>query len=155
MTPRSAAATMPWLLCLGVAVTLAEGEPSAPHRRKVAELKDGSVRTFEVSPADAGLGEHPIDALQGGAPEENAATMFALLAGESGPIRDFVLINAAASLVVADAAKDLKAGVALTADAIDSGRARAALDRLVAITNEPPPEPDEEEPDEDGSRSAA
>ena len=111
----------------------------------VAELKDGQVRSFEVRPEDAGLPVCRPDDLKGGDPEENAAVMRALLAGEAGPIRDFVLINAGAALIVAGRAGDLKEGAALAAESIDSGKARAALDKLVAISNEPPPQPDEEE----------
>ena len=111
----------------------------------VAELKDGKVQTFEVSPEDAGLTPCRPDDLKGGDPEENAATMQALLAGESGPIRDFVLINAGASLIVAGRAADLREGVGLAAESIDSGKARSALDKLVAISNEPLPEPEDEE----------
>jgi anthranilate phosphoribosyltransferase len=101
----------------------------------VAEFKDGAVREFEVSPEQAGLPlAKPAD-LKGGTPAENAATMRALLGGAKGPIRDVVLLNAAAVLVIADAAADLGEGVAQAAAAIDSGKALAALDALVDITN--------------------
>ncbi|MHA1572293.1 MAG: anthranilate phosphoribosyltransferase [Alphaproteobacteria bacterium] len=111
----------------------------------VAELKDGKVRGFEVSPEDAGLPICRPDDLRGGDPEENAAVMQALLAGEAGPIRDFVRLNAGAALIVAGRAASLKEGAELAAQSIDSGKARAALDRLVAISNEPPPVTLEEE----------
>jgi anthranilate phosphoribosyltransferase len=114
----------------------------------VAELRDGKVTRFEVSPADIGLKTVAPEALKGGEPEENAETMRALLDGKPGPIRDIVTLNAAAALVVAGKAKDLKAGAGLAAQSIDSGAARAALEKLVEITNLPPPPPpeDEEEP---------
>ena len=101
----------------------------------VAELKDGKVTVIEVTPEDAGLSRAPAEALKGGEPPANAAAMTALLAGENGPIRDFVLLNSAAALVVAGVSSDLKDGVARAAESIDRGHARAALDRLVAITN--------------------
>ncbi len=103
----------------------------------VAELKAGTVRTFEVVPADAGLPVASAESLRGGDAETNAAAMRAMLGGERGPFRDVVLYNAAAALIVADRVSDLKAGVAMAAAAIDSGRARATLERLVEITNMP------------------
>ena len=101
----------------------------------VAELIDGAVRTFDVSPAEAGLGQCAPADLVGGTPAENAAAIRALLDGAPGPLRDVVLLNAAAALIVAGVAADLPAGVALAARAIDQGAAKAKLDSLVAITN--------------------
>jgi anthranilate phosphoribosyltransferase len=101
----------------------------------VAELKDGRVRTFEITPEDAGLKRAPLAALKGGDGATNAAAIRAVLAGEPSAYRDIVLLNAAAALIVAGKAKHLKDGVGLAAAAIDSGRARATLERLVKITN--------------------
>lgn len=101
----------------------------------VAELKDGQVRTFEVTPADAGLPEAKLSDLKGGDAATNAAALTALLAGEPGAYRDVVLLGSAAALIVAGKAADLREGAALAAESIDSGRARAALDRLIAVTN--------------------
>jgi anthranilate phosphoribosyltransferase len=101
----------------------------------VAELKDGAVTTFTVSPGDGGIATaRPAD-LKGGDAATNAAALRAMLGGEHGPFRDAVLYNAAAALVVADTAPTLKDGVAMAADAIDSGRARAVLARVVEITH--------------------
>ena len=105
----------------------------------VAELKDGQVKTFEVTPEDAGLKRGVPADLKGGDGAANAQRIRALLGGERGPLRDFVLYNAAAALMVAGRAAHLKQGVALAAEAIDKGRATAALDKLIAITNMPPP----------------
>ncbi|RUO97634.1 anthranilate phosphoribosyltransferase [Hyphomicrobium sp.] len=102
----------------------------------VAELKDGDIYAFELTPEDAGLPRSTIEALQGGDAATNAAAIHALLHGEPGPYRDIVLLNAAAALVVADKAESLNQGIELAAAAIDSGRAARALDRLVAVTNE-------------------
>ena len=66
-----------------------------------------------------------------GGPEENAAAARAMLAGEQGPVRDMVLLNAAAGLVVAGVADDLAAGVGLAASSIDEGRAAGVLERLI------------------------
>lgn len=101
----------------------------------VAELKGGMVTTFEVTPEDAGLERATLADLKGGDAATNAEAIRALLGGAPGPYRDVVLFNAAASLVVAGKAEDLKAGVALAAAAIDDGQARAALDKMVEITN--------------------
>ena len=103
---------------------------------QVAAVGGGKVETFEVSPEDAGLPRAESDDLKGGDASYNAAAMRAMLAGESGPYRDVVVYTAAAALVVADKAGDLKQGAALAAAAVDSGAARAALDKMVAITNE-------------------
>jgi anthranilate phosphoribosyltransferase len=101
----------------------------------VAEFKDGRVRSFEIAPEDAGLPRAALDAIKGGEPAHNAALMRAVLAGERGALRDIALLNAAAGLIVADRAADLREGVAIAADALDSGKAAEALARLVAETN--------------------
>jgi len=101
----------------------------------VAEFKDGAVREFEVAPEEAGLPRAEAADLKGGTPAENAAMMRALLDGAKGPVRDIVLLNAAAVLVIADAAADLREGVAQAAAAIDNGQALAALNALIEITN--------------------
>jgi anthranilate phosphoribosyltransferase len=102
----------------------------------VAQLKDGAVTLFEVTPEDAGLPRARIEDLKGGDAQVNAAAIRALFDGERSPYRDIVLINAAAALLVAGKAATLKDGVALAAEAIDRGAARDRLRRLVAITNE-------------------
>ena len=101
----------------------------------VAELREGTVDTFEVSPEDAGLPKANPDDLKGGDPELNAQAMKDMLAGGTGPFRDVVLYNAAAALMVADKAETLIQGVALAAAAIDGGKAMETLDKLVAVTN--------------------
>lgn len=110
-------------------------ELSTTGTSTVAELKDGAVNTFEVTPQDAGLPEAKLSDLKGGDAETNAAALKALLEGAPGAYRDVVLFGSAAALIVADKAGDLREGVALAAAAVDSGRARTALDKLVAITN--------------------
>ena len=100
----------------------------------VAELKDGAVSTFEVTPEDAGLARASLDALKGGDAAVNAAALRDVLDGVAGAYRDIVLLNAGASLVVGGKADDLRAGVALAAQSIDSGAARAALERLIAAS---------------------
>lgn len=103
----------------------------------VAELDRGRIRTFEVTPEDAGLPRARLADIKGGEPAANAAAIKELLAGALGPVRDIVLLNAAAALIVAGRVEDLRAGVARAAQAIADGSARQALDRMIAITNEP------------------
>ncbi len=101
----------------------------------VAEFRDGKVTSFEVAPEDAGLPRAPLDALKGGEPAHNAALMRELLGGAKGPLRDIVLLNAAAALIVAGRAADLREGAALAARSLDQGKAAGVLERLVAETN--------------------
>jgi len=103
----------------------------------VAELNRGKVETFEVTPEQAGLKRTTLEKLKGGEPQENAAKLRAILAGEEGPVTDIVLLNAAAALIVAGKANDLRAGVDLAAKSIASGAAKRALETLVAITTAP------------------
>jgi anthranilate phosphoribosyltransferase len=103
----------------------------------VAELRDGTVRTFEVAPEDVGLTRADASALKGADPETNALALEAVLEGRPGAYRDIVLLNAAASLVVADRAGDLREGVALAARAIDDGAASERLAKLRALARAP------------------
>ena len=101
----------------------------------VSALEDGKVRSFEVTPEEAGLSRaNPAD-LKGGDPAYNAAALRAVLDGANSAYRDIAVFNAAAALIVAGKADGLKHGAALAAEAIDSGRARAVLERLVAVSN--------------------
>ena len=100
----------------------------------VAALENGAVREFEVHPEEAGLPVHPFEAVLGGTPEENAAALRALLDGRAGAYRDAVLMNAAAALVVAGRAADLKEGAAMARESIDSGAAKAKVAALVRAT---------------------
>ena len=104
----------------------------------VAVLENGNVTVHEIAPEDAGLPRTTLAALKGGEPVENAAALRALLDGAKGAYRDIVLLNAAAALIVAGNATELTAGVARAADAIDSGRARAALAKLIAVSQGAP-----------------
>ncbi|ONG44762.1 anthranilate phosphoribosyltransferase [Pseudoroseomonas deserti] len=107
----------------------------------VVELKDGQIREFTVTPADAGLPQAPLEALKGGTPAENAVALEALLRGEHGPYRDCVVLNAAAALVVAGATNDLAEAARRAARSIDEGAALAVLERLRLATNPAVAEP--------------
>jgi anthranilate phosphoribosyltransferase len=102
----------------------------------VAELKDGDIFAFDLTPEDAGLARSDIASLKGGDAATNAAAIHALLQGEPGAYRDIVVLNAAAALIVAGRADGLSNGIEKAEASIDSGRAARALDRLVAVTNE-------------------
>ncbi len=102
----------------------------------VAEWRDGGVRLFNITPEAVGLPRAALSDLRGGDPAENATALRALLDGAAGPYRDIVLMNAAAAFLVADKVETLREGVERAAIAIDSGSARASLDKLIALTHE-------------------
>ena len=110
--------------------------PAGPTQ--VVEATPEGLRVFEVTPADAGLKEWPLEALRGGEAAENAQALKALLEGAPGAYRDCVLLNAAAAFVVADRTSSLKEGAAMAAAAIDSGAAAQTLQRLVRATGGAP-----------------
>lgn len=100
-----------------------------------AVLRDGKISSLQVHPEDAGLPVHRFAEILGGTPEENAAAFRALLDGAPGAYRDAVLLNAAAALVIADKASDLKQGVEMAARSIDSGDAKGKVEGLARITS--------------------
>ena len=102
---------------------------------RVVALRDGRIERFSIAPADVGLPLARPEQLRGGEPAHNAAALNAVLAGEKTPYRDIAAFNAAGALVVAGATTDLREGLNLATAAIDDGRARATLDRLIACSN--------------------
>jgi anthranilate phosphoribosyltransferase len=100
----------------------------------VAALDGATITEVELHPEDAGLPVHPFEAILGGTPADNANAFRALLAGQPSAYRDAVLLNAAAALVVAGMAGDLRDGVARAAASIDSGAALAKINALARIT---------------------
>ncbi|HZA39312.1 MAG TPA: anthranilate phosphoribosyltransferase [Actinomycetota bacterium] len=109
---------------------LATSGPSA-----VVELVGGEIRRWTLDPGDFGLGPAPLDAISGGSADENAAALRGVLGGETGARRDIVVLNAAAGLVAAGHATEMTSGMTRAAEAIDSGGATAALERLVRASN--------------------
>jgi anthranilate phosphoribosyltransferase len=105
-------------------------------RTRVIEVAEGSTEEWFVEPGDLGFEVADPEEITGGTPDENAATVTRILAGEDGPPRDVVLLNAAAAITVGGGAADLAAGVERARESIDSGAARDVLERLVAITGE-------------------
>lgn len=101
----------------------------------VCEIRDGWFKSFVIAPEDFGFARCTREDLRGGTPEENAAITRSILGGEQGHRRNAVLLNAGASLYIGGKAESVKDGVTLAAELIDSGKASAVLDRLVAISN--------------------
>ncbi|WP_376873819.1 anthranilate phosphoribosyltransferase [Albirhodobacter sp. R86504] len=109
-------------------------EVSITGATSVAALENGKITELEIHPEDAGLPVHKLRDILGGEPAENAVALRAVLAGEQGAYTDAVLLNAAAALVIADKASDLKGGVEMARESIASGAAMTALVRLAKIS---------------------
>ncbi|MEL6388041.1 MAG: anthranilate phosphoribosyltransferase [Pseudomonadota bacterium] len=106
-------------------------EVSIAGATQVAEVHNGEVRRFTVTPEDAGLSRAPLSALEGSGVDDNAGAIAMLLDGQAGPFRDTVCLNAAAGLLILGAVPDLGTGAARAAEVLDSGKARATLTALV------------------------
>ena len=101
----------------------------------VCEIKDGWYKMYTITPEQFGLERCTKDDLKGGSPQENAEILKAVLSGEKGAKRDAVLMNAGASLYIGGKADSMQDGIKLAAELIDSGKAMAALEKLVVISN--------------------
>jgi anthranilate phosphoribosyltransferase len=110
-------------------------EISTTGYTKVSECRDATVNTFYLHPADVGLSKASRDDLRGGEAADNAAIARAVLGGKPGAAREIVLLNAGASLLIAEKVTSIPDGIALAAQAIDSGRAAAVLDTLVSVSH--------------------
>lgn len=110
-------------------------ELSLAGLNKIAWLKDGEIKEFNLEPAAAGLSEAPLSSLLGGDPQFNAELVKKVLAGEPGPRRDVVLLNSAALFVCTGRVENFRQGVELAASIIDDGHARSKLDELVEFSN--------------------
>jgi anthranilate phosphoribosyltransferase len=109
-------------------------EISTTGYTKVSEGRDGSVNTFYLHPADVGIAKAAPGALTGGTAQDNARIMEQVLSGEAGAARDVVLLNAGAALFIGGAAPSIERGIARAAQAIDDGKARETLARLIATS---------------------
>jgi anthranilate phosphoribosyltransferase len=112
---------------------LDEISTTAPTR--LAELRDGQVNTRTVKPEDFGIRRVTLADLAVASAQDSAEVIRAVLAGKQGPARDIVTLNAAAALAVADKAPDIGSAIPLAQQAIDTGRAAAALEKLVVLSN--------------------
>jgi anthranilate phosphoribosyltransferase len=113
-------------------------EISTTGYTKVSECRDGAVNTFYLHPSDVGVPKATPESLKGGDAGANAQVARDVLSGGRGPARDIVLMNSAASLLIAGAAADLGEGMKMAEAAIDEGRAAAVLDRLVRASQAAP-----------------
>ncbi len=102
---------------------------------QVAELKNGTIREFEITPEGVGLERVTLGQIKGGTPEENADALLALLNGEKGPYRDVTLLNAGAAILIGGKCETVQEGIKLGSEAIDSGRALNAFEEMKRITN--------------------
>lgn len=109
-------------------------ELTVAGENQVTSLKDGSIRTFSVTPEDAGLSRAPVAAIKGGDATFNADALLGVLRGAAGAYRDTVLLNSAAALIVAGRAADLRDGVDQAARAIASGAALNALETMRRVS---------------------
>ena len=108
---------------------------SAPT--KVCEIRDSWYKSYVITPEDFGLTRCSKEELKGGSPEQNAEILRDILKGVKGPKRDAVLMNAGASLYIGGKAESMQAGISLAAELIDSGKAKAVLEKLVEVSNRP------------------
>ena len=102
---------------------------------RIAEARDGTVRSFEVAPEDFGMKRATLQDIAGGDATENAAIIRAVLSGEKSPCRDVVVLNAAAALVAAGKADHLEAAIPLATESLDSGKAKSKLEALASFTS--------------------
>ena len=100
----------------------------------VVEVNGDQIERYDVTPADVGLAEAPYDAVTGGSPGDNAATVHAIFGGEASPRRDLALFNAGAAIYAAGRSASLKDGVVAAADAVDSGAATRSLESFIAAS---------------------
>jgi anthranilate phosphoribosyltransferase len=110
-------------------------EITVTGKTQVCELKDGSIKSYSISPDDLGLPQASLDSLAGGTLEENSALLRSVLTGTPGPQRDVVLMNAAAALLAGDKVNMLQEGVDLAREVIDSGHAMAKLEQLIKFSH--------------------
>ncbi len=110
-------------------------EMSITGETKVTELREGIVKTYTISPEDFGLRRWGVGEIKGGTKEENAKMIRKILEGERGGGREVTLLNAASAFYMAGRVKDLKEGIGMAEEAIDSGNAFKTLERLIRFTN--------------------
>jgi len=110
-------------------------EISISGHTKISELKNGEIKTYEISPEDFGLKRWDINLLLGGDAKTNAGIIKRLLEGEKGPQRDVVLLNSGAAIYVSGVADSISEGIEMAKETIDSGKAKKKLEDLIELTN--------------------
>jgi anthranilate phosphoribosyltransferase len=110
-------------------------EISITGKTTVCQLKDGAITSYQVEPEDAGLKRASLESIRGGTPEKNAGILLQILKGEPGPPRDVVLLNGAAVFVASGKASNLKEGIEMAREAIDSGKAMEKLEGLIEFSH--------------------
>ena len=110
-------------------------EISISAATRVSEVKDGTIKTYEIQPEDFGIPQAPLSAITGGTPSENAEIIKGILAGKRGPQRDIVVLNAAFALAASGIAPTPHDGIQKAVASIDSGAASAKLQNLISFTN--------------------
>ncbi|HOW56599.1 MAG TPA: anthranilate phosphoribosyltransferase [Smithellaceae bacterium] len=110
-------------------------EATVTGETRVAELKDGIIKTYNINPVDYFGKTYPLEALRGGDPGVNAQIIREVLSGKAGACRDVVLLNSALAIMAADKAQDIKEGISIAADCIDSGKAIKKLQELIELSN--------------------
>lgn len=110
-------------------------EISTTGKTKISELKNGKVRTYFVEPRDFGIKKVKLSDLEGNDPDENARIALDILGGEKGPKRDIVVLNAAAAIAVGARAPDIREGIKMAEESIDSGAAMRKLQQLISLSN--------------------
>ncbi len=110
-------------------------EISIMGRTRITQLKDGLIETYYIEPEDFGMTRAPLEEIKGGSREENALILQKVLEGEKGPKRDVVLLNSAACLAAAGLAGNLREGIKIAENSIDSGGAKEKLESLITFTN--------------------
>ena len=109
-------------------------EISPGARTFVLEVDDEGIKELTIEPSEYGFPVRGKESIRGGDREENAKTLLKLLSGERGPVRDACLLNAGASVFIAGKARDLKEGIEMASEAIDSGRAKRVLDEFIKLS---------------------
>jgi len=109
-------------------------EVTIAGKTRVCELKDGSIRNYTVSPEELGLSRADVASLKGGTAADNATLLRGIMAGQPGPPRDAVLMNAAATLLAGDRVETLAEGIALARETIDNGKAKTKLEHLAEFS---------------------
>lgn len=111
-------------------------EISLLGKTKILELKDGMLKSYEISPEDFGMKRCTLQDIQTGTPEENASTIRGVFSGKiTGPQKDAVVLNSAGALIVGGKAEDFESGIDLARHIIESGKAMEKLEKLIAHSN--------------------